>query len=73
MNALEFPGACLPLAGPILRAFVLCEGWGFSRSTISHHSELHSVFSVAYPRQYFYEYSADEECVSVSRGAFRRC
>ena len=27
--AVEFPGACLPQAGPILRAFVSCEGSGF--------------------------------------------
>ena len=28
-NAVEFPGACLPQAGPTLRAFVSCEWWGF--------------------------------------------
>jgi len=34
-------------------------GWGFRRSTINHHSELRPIFSIAYRRQYFYEYSAD--------------
>jgi hypothetical protein len=28
---------------------------------------------ITYPPRYFYEYSATNECVSVSRGAFRRC
>jgi len=31
-EAVEFAGACLPQAGPILRAVVPCEGWGFRRS-----------------------------------------
>ena len=31
-HALDFPGACLPQAGPILRASVSCEGWGFRRT-----------------------------------------
>jgi hypothetical protein len=58
-NAVEFPGACLPQAGPILRAFDSREGWRFRRSTVDHHSELHLIFSIAYPRAYFYEYSAE--------------
>src|SRR5579863_529594 len=42
---------------------------GFRRPAIDHHGELYAIFSIAYPRQYFYEYSAARECVSVSRGA----
>ena len=72
-NAVELPGACLPHAGPVLRAFVSSEERGFSRSAIGQHSEVQRIFSVAYARQYFYEYLATGDCVSVSRGAFRRC
>ena len=47
------PGA--PSFAPLFHA----KGGGSRRSTIDHHSELHAIFSIAYPRQYFYEYSAD--------------
>jgi hypothetical protein len=57
--AVEFPGACLPRAGPILRAFVSRKAWGFRRPTIDQQSKVLPIFSIAYPRQYFYEYSAN--------------
>jgi len=72
-STLIAPSLWIAAGCPILRAFVSCEGWGFRRFAISHRSELRPILSAAYPREYFYEYSATNECVSVSRGAFRRC
>src|SRR5271170_2916574 len=56
-----------PHAGcPILRAFVSCEGWGFRRSAIGQPSKMQPIFSTAYHRQYFYEYSTDRRVAHAS-------
>jgi hypothetical protein len=43
-NAVEFPGACLPQAGPILRAFVSCEGGGLESTRSAHIAKYNASF-----------------------------